>query len=129
MNKESIKSFALKHRIDIIVIASLLLLSLAVSIFVIFFRKEGTKVEVTVDGKVVAVYPLGVDGKYKLNDGSNVITVEDGKVYMSYADCPDHVCQRMGKKGFVGQSISCLPNRLSVKITGESDDAVDLESY
>ena len=127
MNKESVKAFVSKRRVDIIVIASLLLLSLLVSIFVLVLRRDGTAVEVTVDRKVVATYPLSVNATYELNGGTNVIVIEDGKVYMTYSDCPDHKCEKMGKKQHVGQSISCLPNKLSVKITGVSDDALDFE--
>ena len=129
MNKESIKAFVSKHRLDIIVIASFLLLSLLVSLLVLVFRKEGARVEVMIEGKVVATYPLSVNSTYELNRGTNAIVIENGAVYMSYSDCPDHKCEKMGKKKYIGQSISCLPNRLSVKITGESDDAVELESY
>ena len=127
MNKESVKAFVSKRRVDIIVIASLLLLSLLVSIFVLVLRRDGTAVEVTVDRKVVATYPLSVNATYELNGGTNVIVIEDGKVYMTYSDCPDHKCEKMGKKQYVGQSISCLPNKLSVKITGVPDDALDFE--
>ena len=127
MNKESVKAFVSKRRVDIIVIASLLLLSLLVSIFVLVLRRDGATVEVTIDRKVVATYPLSLNATYELNGGTNVIVIENGKVYMTYSDCPDHKCEKMGKKQYVGQSISCLPNKLSVKITGVSDDALDFE--
>lgn len=129
MNKESVKAFVSKRRVDIIVIASLLLLSLLVSIFVLVLRRDGATVEVTIDRKVVATYPLSLNATYELNGGTNVIVIENGKVYMTYSDCPDHKCEKMGKKKYIGQSISCLPNRLSVKITGASDDALDFELY
>ena len=129
VNKENIKGFISKRRTDIIVIASLLLLSLMVSLFVLVFRKEGARVEVMIEGKVVATYPLSVNATYELNSGTNAIVIENGAVYMTYSDCPDHKCEKMGKKKYIGQSISCLPNRLSVKITGASDDALDFELY
>ena len=54
--------------------------------------------------------------------------VEGGEVYMSYSDCPDHVCENTGRVRYVGQTIICLPNHLAITIIGEADDAVDFVS-
>ena len=129
MNKETVKNALIKHRIDIIVIASLLLLSLVVMLTVNLTRKPGAFVEITVDGEVVATYPLDTDGEYTLNGGTNKLTVKDGAAYMSYSSCPDHVCENTGKVRHVGQTIVCLPNKLTVTVKGErTDDSVDLVS-
>ena len=133
MNKESLKSFITKHRIDIIVIASLLLLSLLALLIFSLTRVEGADlptaaVEITVDGVVVATYSLFEDGTYVLNGGTNAIVIEGARVYMTHSDCPDHTCERTGKIKYVGQSIICLPNKLSVTIVGEAEDAVDFVS-
>lgn len=119
MNKESIKGFISKHRIDLIVIASLLLLSLTVLIVVSLTRREGAVAAVTVDGVTVGEYSLDKDGVYPLNGGTNTLTVKDGAAYMSYSSCPDHVCENTGKVRYVGETIVCLPNRLTVTVTGE----------
>ena len=117
-----------KYRIDIIVIASLLLISLAILLVTQLTKEEGAYVEVTVDGNVVGKYSLDVDGVYTLNGGTNILTVADGEAYISYADCPDHVCENTGKVRYVGQTIICLPNRLAITIIGNADDAVDFVS-
>ena len=129
MTKESLKSVLIKHKIDIIVVASLLLLSLAVMLTVNLTRKPGAFVEITVDGEVVASYPLDLDGVYELNGGTNTLTVKDGEAYMSYSSCPDHTCENTGRVRHVGQTIVCLPNKLTVTVKGEiTDDSVDLVS-
>lgn len=129
MTKESLKSVLIKHKIDIIVVASLLLLSLVVMLTVNLTRKPGAFVEITVDGEVVATYPLDTDGEYTLNGGTNKLTVKDGAAYMSYSSCPDHVCENTGKVRHVGQTIVCLPNKLTVTVKGErTDDSVDFVS-
>lgn len=122
-----------KHRISIIVVASLLLLSLGTLIVFSLTRVEGADVptaavEITVDGEVVATYSLFDNGTYELNGGTNVIVIEGARVYMTHSDCPDHICERTGKIKYVGQSIICLPNKLSVTIVGEAEDAVDFVS-
>ena len=129
MTKESLKSVLIKHKIDIIVVASLLLLSLAVMLTVNLTRKPGAFVEITVDGEVVASYPLDLDGVYELNGGTNTLTVKGGEAYMSYSSCPDHTCENTGRVRNVGQTIVCLPNKLTVTVKGEiTDDSVDLVS-
>ena len=127
--KETIK----KHRVSIIVVASLLLLSLTALLIFSLTRVEGADVptaavEITVDGETVATYSLFDDGTYVLNGGTNAIVIEGARVYMIHSDCPDHTCERTGKIKYVGQSIICLPNKLSVTIVGESEDAVDFVS-
>ena len=129
MTKKSLKSVLIKHKIDIIVVASLLLLSLAVMLTVNLTRKPGAFVEITVDGEVVASYPLDLDGVYELNGGTNTLTVKSGEAYMSYSSCPDHTCENTGRVRHVGQTIVCLPNKLTVTVKGEiTDDSVDLMS-
>ena len=128
MNKESTKTFVSNHRLDIIVIASLLLLSLLALLFITLTRKEGAAVEITVGGEVVATYSLFKNGEYELNGGTNTLVIENGVAYMDYSSCPDHVCERKGKIRYAGQTIVCLPNKLTVTIIGETDESVDFVS-
>lgn len=133
MTIQAFKETVKKHRISIIVVASLLLLSLTALLIFSLTRVEGADlptaaVEITVDGEIVATYSLFDDGTYVLNGGTNAIVIEGARVYMIHSECPDHTCERTGKIKYVGQSIICLPNKLSVTIVGESEDAVDFVS-
>ena len=51
------------------------------------------------------------------NGGVNVVTVRDGKIAVTQANCPDHYCE---KRGFCagGTDIVCLPNRLVIHFLG-----------
>ena len=117
-----------KHKLDIIVIASLLLLSAVVLIATTLSRRGGASVEVTVNGEVIGTYSLGTDAVYELNGGTNILTVSSGTAYMSYSDCPDHTCENTGRVRYVGETIVCLPNRITVTVVGESDGGVDFVS-
>ena len=128
MTKESINRFIVKRRIDIIVIASLLLLSLIVLLVINLAKKEGAIARVEIGGEIVGEYPLDVNKEYSLNGGTNILVIKDGAAYMTYSECPDHTCERVGKIKFVGETIVCLPNKVSVTIIGNSDDGVDLVS-
>ena len=116
-----------KHRIDLIVIASLLLLSLLCFLVLAVFRKPGAYATVTHDNKVIAKYPMEIDGVYSLNGGSNTLTIKGGVVFITHSTCPTHSCERYKAK-YVGQKITCLPNDIIVAIEGESDGSVDFVS-
>ena len=120
--------FVKKYRLDVIVISLILLASISILAITGLTKSEGAYVEVEIDGSVVGTYPLFIDGEYSLNGGSNTLTVEGGVAYMSYSNCPDHTCENTGKVKYVGQTIVCLPNRLSITVVGESDDSVDFIS-
>ena len=128
MAETKIQNFIKKYRIDIIVVASLLILSLAVLLIVNLTKEEGAFAEVTVDGNVSGKYSLAVDGTYSLNGGTNTLVIQNGEAYMSYSNCPDHICENTGKIRHVGQTIICLPNRITVTIIGQTDEAVDFVS-
>ena len=125
---ESHENTAKKYRLDVIVIASILLVAIALVAISHFTAANGAFVEVTVGGEVIGKYPLALDSVYTLGGGTNVLTVKNGEAYMSYSSCPDHVCENTGRVSFVGQTIICLPNRISITVVGESDGYVDFVS-
>ena len=101
---------------DAILVLVLLALSLSAYFLVESNRDEGAVVRVSVDGKTVGEYPLNVDAEYILNGGTNAICIEDGMVYMTYADCPDKTCITKGKIYLEGDDITCLPNKVMVYV-------------
>ena len=128
MTKDKIISFIKKYRTDIIVVASLLIVSLVVLLVVNLTKEEGAYAEVSINGETVGEYSLAIDGVYSLNGGTNILTIENGVAYMSYSTCPDHVCENIGKVKYVGETITCLPNRITITIVGTSGGSVDIIS-
>lgn len=124
---EEKKSDRIHRRNDILLIALLLVVSATLFVYLFVFRKSGNTVEVTVDGKLYGTYSLSenmshdiVTGKY--GEGLNRFVIEDGKVYMEYASCPDGICVSHPPVFRDGQSIVCLPNRVVVTVVSETDD-------
>lgn len=109
---------------DMILIASLLAVGISALVVFLYLRNtsapagEGAVVVVMINGERAAEYPLHEDGVYVLNGGTNTITVKDGEVWMSEADCPGRQdCVEKGKiNGKVFDSINCLPNAVRVYI-------------
>lgn len=126
--KEKIKAFFSdkKHRADIILIASVLAVGLSALLVFSLVKEEGNSVEVLVDNKVVATYPLSVNAEYELNGGTNILVIEDGKAYLRYSECPDQTCV-LGKSfygnkiSYQNQEIVCLPNKVVIRVIGEGE--------
>lgn len=112
---------------DIILIASILAVAIALFLIVELTKEEGAGVTVKVDGVKVAEYSLSTDGTYPLNGGTNILVIENGKAYLSYANCPDKLCVHQGKISMTGETITCLPNKLTVSVFG-AEQSVDLIS-
>ena len=74
------------------------------------------------DGELVQTISLNVDGEYEVkNLGINIITVRDGHVYVSDADCPDRVCVRHGALR-KNDAIICVPNKVVVRAIRDNND-------
>ncbi len=116
--KKSIKKEAL---LIILVFAALILLFLISRTAV---QKNGKTVVITLDGVLYGRYPLSVDSDIPITKDNNVINravIENGTVYMADASCRNHICVSMGRKKASGESIVCLPNRVVIRIEGESE--------
>lgn len=83
--------------------------------------------EIYLDGALYKTLPLSEDCKLVIETerGSNTVTVSNGTVAVTEADCPDKVCVRTGVVSGGGVPIVCLPHRLEIRVvSGES--AVDI---
>ena len=109
---------------DILLIVALLLIGI-VLLFVLRGRSsEGSYVVIMYQNDEKARFSLASNGVYDINDGKNRIEILDGKVRMIDADCPDELCIRQGWIEYDGQSIICLPNKITVMVSG-GDSSVD----
>ena len=52
--------------------------------------------------------------------GYNIVTVRDGKIAVTEANCPDQYCVRQGFCNS-GAQIVCLPHKLVISFLGESE--------
>ena len=111
---------------NLIFILTAIAVVLIIAAVTLLNRVEGAFAVVSVGGEVVGEYPLSCDGEYLLNGGSNILVIEGGEAYMKSADCPDKTCVKSGRIRYVGESITCLPNRINVRIVG--NDGVDIVS-
>lgn len=94
-------------------------------------KEVGTKVHIYQDGKEIKVISLDLVTKkeqftvYGKQGGYNVIEVENGKISIVKASCPDKICIETGCIQDDLVPIVCLPNKLMIKIEGEKENTMD----
>ena len=107
---------------DVLLIAGLLLAGLIMwSPFL--FRGEAARATVYAGNRPVYTCALSSVGSYTWRDGADFVRVEipDGRAWVAEASCPDKDCVHRGAQSRAGASIICLPNRVSVVLTGGED--------
>lgn len=112
---------------DFFIAAIVIVISLAGYFFTGFATfGEEKKVVIESEGEIFAEYPMTenivVDVK-----GHNKVEITPEYVRVIYADCPDKIDVRQGKISSPGSLIVCAPNKMTVRITGESE--IDAVSY
>ena len=111
-----------KTRTWIVLIASVALLLIALSAFLLTSRSEGTVVQIIQDGTVLQEIDLSrVREPYSFeveasDGGVNRIEVEPGRIRVADADCPDRICVSQGWLSDQSVPIVCLPHRLIIKL-------------
>lgn len=87
--------------------------------------ESAAQAEVLSDGKLLYTLDLRQDTELTVRSerGYNIITVQDGKIRVSEASCPDRDCVRCGAKNS-GAPIVCLPNRLTIRFLSQELDGI-----
>lgn len=112
---------------DIILVLSMVIIAAAAFLIINFaVKKDGSYAVIKVDGSVIKTLDLNSgETTIEVNGyqgGVNKVVINDGKVSMTEADCPDELCVKTGKISRVGETIVCLPHRVVVEIKGSPDD-------
>ena len=112
----------MKTKLWIALIAAVLAVCAGLSIWLLWPGEDAAYAEVWSDGKLLHTLALSVDREVtvKTDRGTNVITVKNGKIAVTEADCPDHYCM---ERGFCtgGTQIVCLPNRLVISFLDDQE--------
>ena len=88
----------------------------------------GLTVTVTVDGKLYGEYPLARDTAVEIlsESGHNLLVIRDGAALVEDASCPDGICAAHRPISRNGESIICLPNKVVISVSSESENEPDL---
>ncbi len=84
-------------------------------------------------GQVVKTMPcrVGFAADFEVNNqfGKNQVVNRDGVVRIASADCRNQICVNSQAISAAGQSIICLPHRVSVELVGSGAPEIDQISY
>ena len=119
---------AIMTKADLLLLAAALCAALLFVLYLFFAGREGSMVRVVCSGSLWGEYSLQEDREITvaLENGTNLLIIRDGQVWMEEADCPDRLCVRQGAVSRVGESILCLHHELVVTVGGEAtDDGLD----
>ena len=119
-----------KHRLDFIIIGSILLFAFIFVLIIKLTQKEGKYVVVIFNQTEKSRYLLDEDLEVKISFGDdkyNILVIKDGKASIKSASCPDQICVRQRSISKVGETITCLPNKTVIKIVGDKSE-VDVVS-
>lgn len=110
----------MKTKVWIVLTAALVLICLGLTLWLFRSGQPASTVKIISHGKVLYTLPLSAELTLQVpsESGFNTITIRDGKVAVTEADCPDGYCMT---RGFCdgGAQIVCLPNRLVIQFSGE----------
>lgn len=112
------KKFWQKEKREILFIGCFLLIGIGILIVTYGQKQEQNCVILQADGTVRKTFSLKdtVTYEIKSEQGSNLLRIEGGSVWLEEADCPDGICVNTGKIKYAGQSIICLPHKVVVEI-------------
>ena len=99
---------------DIILIAALALLAVLTLLFPLLNTASGSEAVILVKNNELYRLPLNKDTHIDL--GTNVVKIENGKVSVESATCPDKVCVHHSPIKNKGDAIICVPNGIVVEV-------------
>lgn len=112
------KKSPLVQKWDVIIGAILVLLLIAM-LLIIFLPNDGSEVEVYKNGLLIASYPLNENRAFSV--GEMQIEIFNGSVSVVESNCPDKLCVHSKPINKEGSTIICVPNKVVIKITGNSE--------
>lgn len=114
---------------DVVILILALLLCAAPLLMLLPAPSVPTRAVVRQNGTVLCTLPLEADAEKEIlspdGSGFNRVRVQSGTVCIADADCPDRTCVRMGAISRAGETLVCLPHRLTITLEGAAGSALD----
>ena len=87
-----------------------------------FFSSGSGTVQIYLGQRLIKELPLNAEESFAVRGKyTNVVTVKNGCVSVAESDCPGKDCVHSGAIRSDSNVIVCLPNRMTVRITAESE--------
>lgn len=121
------RKYHLINRRELIIIFVLFIIAAAAAVLPKIFNKGAVNAVIRC-GDMTETLNLSSSGEFTFDEfGNTVFEVSGGKIRIKNASCPDKICEKTGFIGFPGQSIICVPERITVTIENsyEESDSID----
>ncbi len=103
---------------DLLLVLIIVLVTLLLCLVIFLSQKSASTVLVKIGSDEIGRYSLDQNRTVKIQGGGgeNILVIEEGCAYIKEADCPDLLCVYKGKISKSGESIVCLPHKVSVTV-------------
>ncbi len=103
-------------------LAAILALAVVGSFWLPLQQGTGARVQVERDGRTIFTADLLRDQQVELQGplGTTVLQIAAGAARIISSPCPQKICIGLGRAEHAGDLIACLPNRLVIRIVGET---------
>ena len=105
---------------------------LIISVVAVVLLRQGpaNRANIYLDGELIKTVDLSAVAEpytfmVESEAGTNIISVENGKIRVSDADCPDGSCIRQGWISGGATPIVCLPHKLVIELENKAPPDVD----
>ncbi len=119
-------------RILLFIVISLIVIS-SLIYFTNINKAKNKTVVIKSDGKIVKEIPLTTNINkeiiVKSKEGHLTVEIKNDKVRVINSTCKDKLCIKEGWIDRIGESITCLPNRISITIIGNGENKIDTTTY
>lgn len=111
------------NKSDIKLVVILVIIVFGIFVLINITKKAGSMAEVYYKDKLVLTIDLNIDSEYKVDGelGDVVLEVKDKKIRVKSENSPRNICSKEGYIGDSSRTLICLPNKVIVKIVGESE--------
>jgi len=92
---------------------------------------NATQFEIRVGGETLGRYALVSDREIRVDGraGPSILKVENGRVRFVSSPCRNKVCVHGGWLSHTGDAAACLPNRVSISLSGNAGEGLDAVSF
>ena len=98
-------------------ITTVLAACIGLSLPLFLSSRNASRAEIISNGQVIQIVSLNTDCRISVTTergGMNIVTVKNGRIGVTEANCPDHCCMDQGMCSG-GTQIVCLPNKLVIR--------------
>lgn len=99
---------------DFVIISAVTAMVILSIVLIFVFSKQGSRVVIKQNNEIIYNESIYIDKT--VDTKTNTVVIKNGEVYISDADCKNQICVKSGKISKKGESIVCLPNKVTVEI-------------